>query len=194
MRKYVGYLSLMLGCTLLAGGCASKEMVKPGEPLAAVAKGGRTEPATPGIAEVESIRERPVTQDAGKVNGTRDPLAPLRAGELASAMEKIHFDFDRYTLSPEARDTLVQNAKRLRSVPGAKLRIAGHCDERGSDDYNLALSERRATAAMQYLVALGIPEERLSVIGYGKEKPAVVGHDEEAWRENRRDEFEIWSR
>lgn len=79
----------------------------------------------------------------------------------------------------------------MRNNPTVKIQIEGHCDERGSDAYNLALGERRAKAALQYLVTLGIPDKRLSVISYGKEKPADPGHDETSWSKNRRDEFVI---
>jgi peptidoglycan-associated lipoprotein len=91
----------------------------------------------------------------------------------------------------EARQTLVNNAERLKQASEIMISIEGNCDERGSDEYNLALGERRAKAAMQYLVTLGIPEKRLSVISYGKEKPAVDGHNEASWAKNRRDEFVI---
>ena len=79
----------------------------------------------------------------------------------------------------------------LKSKLTAKIKIEGHCDERGSAEYNLALGERRAKSAMQYLITLGVSPERLSVISYGKEKPAVQGNNEEAWTKNRRAEFLI---
>jgi peptidoglycan-associated lipoprotein len=82
----------------------------------------------------------------------------------------------------------------IKKDSAAKVRIEGNCDERGSDEYNLALGEKRAKAAMEYLVTLGIPAERLSVISYGKEKPADPGHDEAAWAKNRRDEFVVLSK
>ncbi|GAW65423.1 peptidoglycan-binding protein [Geoanaerobacter pelophilus] len=117
--------------------------------------------------------------------------APEGAAKIPSELKRIHFDFDSYLLPPEARDTLASNAEVLTEGPQVKVRIAGHCDERGSDEYNLALSDKRARAAQEYLVGLGVPRERLSVIGYGKERPLAPGHDEASWAQNRRDEFEM---
>lgn len=196
MKKHAAYLLLVLGCvTFLAGGCSRKEMVKSGEPLApdaTVASVAKTETSKTETPTAETVSGRPVAQAAHQESAVMDALKSIDdAGDLAAALEKVYFDFDRHTLSPAARDTLVKNARLLQTGIEGKVRIAGHCDERGSDDYNLALSERRAKAAMQYLVSLGIPAERLSVIGFGKEKPAAVGHDEASWAENRRGEFEV---
>ena len=106
-----------------------------------------------------------------------------------AAMENIYFDFDKFTLSAEARKTLADNAEYLKANSGTQVVIEGHCDERGSDEYNLALGESRALAAKNYLVSLGINGSRLSVISYGEEKPAAMGSNEEAWAKNRRAEF-----
>jgi peptidoglycan-associated lipoprotein len=103
--------------------------------------------------------------------------------------EKIYFDFDRSELKPEARAVLTKKADWLRSNPKYKVRIEGHCDERGSTEYNLALGERRANAAWKFLNALGVSGERMSVISYGEERPDDPGHNEQAWSKNRRDEF-----
>jgi peptidoglycan-associated lipoprotein len=108
------------------------------------------------------------------------------------AFEKIYFDFDSYVLSQQARDVLSKNADLLKNKDTSlKIQIEGNCDERGSDEYNLALGEKRAKSAFNYLVTLGVPAERLSVISYGKEKPVDPGHDEAAWAKNRRDEFVV---
>ncbi|PLY00033.1 MAG: peptidoglycan-associated lipoprotein [Desulfuromonas sp.] len=106
-----------------------------------------------------------------------------------SDLTRVHFDFDSYVLKPKARRTLAQNAEVLKALSGLKVRIEGHCDERGSDEYNLALGERRAQAAMNYMATLGVPASRMSTISYGEEKPLDPGHDEEAWAKNRRAEF-----
>jgi peptidoglycan-associated lipoprotein len=103
--------------------------------------------------------------------------------------EKIYFDFDRSELKPEARAVLTKKADWLRSNPKYKIRIEGHCDERGSTEYNLALGERRANAAWKFLNALGVSGDRMSVISYGEERPDDPGHSEQAWAKNRRDEF-----
>ena len=110
---------------------------------------------------------------------------------LQQALEKIYFDFDSAALSESSRDTLKKDYELIKKNGAAKVEIEGHCDERGSDEYNLALGERRAKAALNYLVTLGIAPGRLSTISYGKEKPADPGHDEAAWAKNRRVEFVI---
>ncbi|MEJ2470585.1 MAG: peptidoglycan-associated lipoprotein Pal [Desulfuromonadales bacterium] len=109
--------------------------------------------------------------------------------EQMAGMKTIYFDFDQFTLSDQARATLADNAEYLKANAGTQVVIEGHCDERGSDEYNLALGESRALAAKSYLVSLGIDPQRLSVISYGEEKPAVLGSTESAWAMNRRAEF-----
>jgi peptidoglycan-associated lipoprotein len=104
-------------------------------------------------------------------------------------LRDIFFDTDRATIEPEAKATLDRNVKWLRANPSATVVIEGHCDERGTVEYNLALGERRAQAAREYLVAAGINPERISTVSYGKERPFVLGHDEDAWRWNRRAHF-----
>jgi peptidoglycan-associated lipoprotein len=104
----------------------------------------------------------------------------------ASAGDRIFFSFDRSDISPEAREILTRQADWLRRYPNVTVTIEGHCDERGTREYNLALGERRAQAAKNVLVALGIPASRISTISYGKERPAVVGSTEEAYAQNRR--------
>jgi len=109
--------------------------------------------------------------------------------DQVAGLERIHFDFDQFTLSAEARRILTQNAKFLKANSGVQAAIEGHCDERGSDEYNLALGESRALAAKSYLVSLGISAKRISVISYGEEKPLRNGSNEAAWAQNRRAEF-----
>jgi peptidoglycan-associated lipoprotein len=104
-------------------------------------------------------------------------------------LKRVHFDFDKYDLRPDAIRTLGDNAGRIKEHSEFKVRIEGHCDERGTVEYNLALGEKRARAARDYLVSLGIPTRRLSIISFGKERPIDPGHNEEAWALNRRAEF-----
>ncbi|GAB6886518.1 hypothetical protein JCM13304A_00160 [Desulfothermus okinawensis JCM 13304] len=103
----------------------------------------------------------------------------------------IHFAFDSYELNSEAKDILKKKAEVLLKYPSIKLIIEGHCDERGTEEYNLALGERRARAAYEYLILLGIEADRLSIVSYGEERPLDPRHNEEAWAKNRRDEFKI---
>ena len=105
------------------------------------------------------------------------------------SQNNIYFEFDKSTLTPMAQDTLMRHAAWLRENPNATVTIEGHADERGTNEYNLALGESRALAAKNYLVSLGVSASRLSVISYGEEKPAAMGSNEEAWAKNRRAEF-----
>jgi peptidoglycan-associated lipoprotein len=112
----------------------------------------------------------------------------------STLLQDIHFDFDRYDLTEEARKLLTENATVLANHPSLKIQIEGHCDERGNSAYNLALGERRAASAKLYLIKLGVQEGRISTISYGKERPLDPGHTEEAWAKNRRCHFVILSR
>ncbi len=183
----VGYLIVLSFAMLAAGGCAKKEMVKQDESIAPSASSAVKEPAKTETAKATPVKEQYVKQE---------PLKETSAGseQLKEPFNSIYFDFDKYDLSKTARDSLVKNADLLRKDSSEKIRIEGNCDERGSDEYNLALGEKRAKAAMQYLVTMGIPADRLSVISYGKEKPADPGHDEAAWAKNRRDDFVVLSK
>ncbi len=109
-------------------------------------------------------------------------------------LKDIHFDFDRYEVRREDEEILKENAAWLKKNPRTKVQVEGHCDERGTVEYNLALGERRASYAKQYLVSLGIAADRISTISYGKERPLVTGHDEEAWAKNRRVHFVVLSK
>ena len=122
-------------------------------------------------------------------NGSLEPIQ--NAGELKAELNVIYFEFDSYSLSQKARNSLVKIAETMKKDPHITVRIEGNCDERGSDEYNLALGEKRAQSAMQYLVTMGTPENRLSEISYGKEKPVALGHNEDSWAKNRRDEFVV---
>jgi peptidoglycan-associated lipoprotein len=103
----------------------------------------------------------------------------------------IHFDYDRSDITDEARGILDAKVPLLNANPGLRIRVAGHTDARGSDEYNLALGQRRAAAAKRYLTQRGVDASRIDVISYGEERPAAQGDDESAYSQNRRDEFEI---
>jgi peptidoglycan-associated lipoprotein len=118
--------------------------------------------------------------------GSRNIVPGSQQDLEASAGDRIFFSFDRSDISPEAREILTRQAEWLRRYPNVTVTIEGHCDERGTREYNLALGERRAQAAKNVLVALGISASRISTTSYGKERPAVVGSTEEAWAQNRR--------
>jgi peptidoglycan-associated lipoprotein len=120
----------------------------------------------------------------GPTPGTQEHL-------VVNVGDRVFFDFDRSDLRPEARATVEALAAWLGSYPAVTLTIEGHCDERGTREYNLALGERRANAVRDYLIALGVDAGRLNTISYGKERPAVLGSNEEAWAQNRRAVFVV---
>ena len=118
---------------------------------------------------------------------TKLPEAPADAASPAALeLGTVYFDFDSAVLRSDATGTLKKNAAAMRGESGAVVTLEGHCDERGSEEYNLALGERRAEAVRTYLVDLGISGASLRVVSFGEAKPAVMGHDEAAWKWNRR--------
>ncbi len=104
-------------------------------------------------------------------------------------LQTVYFDYNSDTLRGDVMDTLRSNAEKIKQFPGVAIQIAGHCDERGTQEYNMALGERRALAVRQYLIQLGVSGDRVVTISYGKEFPAAVGSNEAAWSKNRRAEF-----
>jgi len=164
-------LATMTAAVLLMAGCAKKAVVTPPTPTP-------TPPQT--------------TETPPKETETPPTPAPPSSHELAAAdLQPVFFDFDSATLRDDARSTLDANARLLRDNKGVKFVIEGHCDERGTVEYNQALGEQRAQAARGYLVRAGIEEARIQVISYGKERPFDPGHDEAAWAKNRRAHFAL---
>src|SRR6266850_2077294 len=149
-------------------------------------------------AAAQAERDRQAREEADRVARQReaDSLAALSRSseEVRSTLAAmIHFDLDKSNIRSDDMGALDQKVAILQANPALRIRIAGHCDERGSDEYNLALGNRRAQAAKQYLVSHGIDASRIETQSWGEEKPLVDGHDESAWSQNRRDEFEIIS-
>jgi peptidoglycan-associated lipoprotein len=122
-------------------------------------------------------------------------LSQFQKGQLGSGeqgpLSDIHFDYNDYTVRPQDSEILHSNADWLQKNPDRHVQIEGHCDERGSEEYNIALGARRAQAAKEYLQTLGIAGDRMSTISYGKELPLCTEHTEECWAENRRDHFAV---
>jgi peptidoglycan-associated lipoprotein len=132
----------------------------------------------------------PVVQEAPPAPPPAPSPAPTpRTVEIAPA--SIYFAFDQSELTPDSRAALQKFFDQARQRPDQDIRIEGNCDERGSEEYNVALGQRRADAAKKYLVDLGIDAGRITTISNGKERPRALGHDEAAWRENRRDDMMV---
>jgi peptidoglycan-associated lipoprotein len=122
----------------------------------------------------------------------REAIKPIESEEVEMVeLDPIHFDYDRYNLTGQAIAILSDNAEILMDNPDLEITIEGNCDERGTEEYNLALGEKRALAARDFLVNFGIAKSRISVISYGEERPVDPRQNEEAWAKNRRDEFVV---
>jgi peptidoglycan-associated lipoprotein len=132
--------------------------------------------------------------DEGSANGAGGMGAGMGNGmgvlgtttDGQNVTDRVFFAYDSSVLTGEAQSTLDRQAAWLKQNGNTNVTLEGHCDERGTREYNIALGERRANAAKDYLVSAGVPESRISTISYGKERPAVTGHDESAWSQNRR--------
>jgi peptidoglycan-associated lipoprotein len=139
--------------------------------------------ATPKPMVEEKMQEEVVVEE--KV------VVPPPAPDMTVMQEDIYFEFDKSSLTPVAQDNLLRKAEWLRDNPDATITIEGNCDERGTNEYNLALGDRRAESAKAFLVDLGINPARISTISYGEERPVDPRHNEEAWAKNRRDHFVV---
>lgn len=169
MKKVLFAALLIFTFALLMGGsCGPKEEAIPEQPTT-------TTPETP---------EEPTTEPEISDQGTVEPLS---SGDF----QKVYFDFDKANIRPDAATALQYNAEVLKQYPDSRILIEGHCDERGTVEYNLALGERRAASCKNYLKNLGINPSRIETISYGKERPVALGHNEEAWQLNRRCEFKV---
>jgi peptidoglycan-associated lipoprotein len=124
-------------------------------------------------------------------DGGGDPAVRTAAQQISGNI--VYFDFDKFDIKPEYREMLRQKADLMKRYPQIRVRIEGHCDARGTQEYNLALGERRARAAYDYLAVLGVNAGQMELLSYGKEHPAVEGSGESVWSKNRRDEFRIIS-
>ena len=141
--------------------------------------------------------EMPSEIDVAKIDSTvtKKTYQGIEGEFLETSMLKdCHFEFDRYELTIEARKILAQNAALLKKIPHSKVQVEGHCDERGTREYNLSLGERRAASVKNYLVSLGLADRNISTISYGEEMPVDSAHHEAAWAKNRRAHIIILSR
>jgi len=132
----------------------------------------------PGASTAKDVEADVLTQDLATLN---------RKGYLVDA----YFDFDQADLRADARDGLAKDAAWLKKYPSIRVLLEGHCDDRGTEAYNLALGDRRASAAREYLVSMGIPESRIQTVSYGKERPFCDSDTEACWQENRRDHVTV---
>jgi peptidoglycan-associated lipoprotein len=174
-RRWLGMLVVCVCVAVLASACSSKK--KGGEETMGAAGAG-----APGVGE-EGLGT------AGSLDRARQGLTPGEGGPL----KDINFPYDSFDLDEAARAILRSNADWLNEHAGSRVEIEGHCDERGTVEYNLALGAKRAGAVKEYLVALGVAGDRLSTISYGEELPLCTEHTEDCWARNRRVHFAVVS-
>ena len=162
---------VFLGAMLMVAGCSSK---KPA---------GINDGTTPGGTPLNE----------GGVGDSSNTLKGWEEGHVGSSgpLSDIHFGYNEYTIEPQDGSVLKSNASWLQKYTDTKVQVEGHCDERGSEEYNIALGAKRAEAAKDYLTTLGISGSRISTISYGKELPLCTEHDESCWSQNRRDHFAV---
>jgi len=168
MKKNVFCSALIIVCCAFSAGCAKKTNV---------------------AENLDTLAAAPQEVAVSNDRSSQSDSTGLRVGNAQLGMKGIYFEFDSYTLSEESKQTLQANVEWLKANPTANIVIEGHTDERGSDVYNMALGENRARSASNYLVSLGVTSERIRIISYGEEKPAVMGQGEAVWSKNRRAEF-----
>lgn len=173
---------LFLSAMMLTVSCAKKTVAT--DPSTGIENQGSQD----GLSAEEIARQKALEEERLREEALRNALAAERE---QFENQDIHFDFDSSELVPDARMLLKEKADFLTKNSALTVTIEGHCDERGTTEYNLALGERRAMSAKRYLQDLGIAEFRMNVISYGEERPLVQGNDESAWSKNRRAHFVI---
>ena len=183
-------LVVLLALTLVGGACAKKKppIAKPADPGAGGTTAGNRPPTPPEpVAEPTIVPAEPVAGDELSAKDLDDI-------NRNSPFQPVFYALDQDELDASGQQVLNANAEILKKYPTWVITIEGHADERGTAEYNLALGERRALAARNYLVSLGIPADRLRTVSYGKEFPFDPGHDEAAWAKNRRAHFVVTSK
>ena len=172
---------------LSTGGCAKKKTSAEDE-MSAVDRA--PQPGEPGYEKIyeESMAAK---QEALDAQAAMDKEEEFLEGRTSAPLLPVYFDFDKSNIKQDQRVRLEKNADYLKQNQADKVRIEGNCDERGTNEYNMALGERRAISAKNYLENLGIHRDRVHTISYGEEKPLLHGHDEYSWAQNRRDDFVI---
>jgi peptidoglycan-associated lipoprotein len=180
----------------LLSSCAKKQVITEEKEMKAPAKVEEEKP-------VEAAKEEAVPKEEAKIERLKELEAakkeePAKIDEEKAWMERraakfeaesIYFDFDKSFIKLEYRPILNEKAAFLKDYPEMRVRIEGNCDERGTNEYNLALGERRANSAKNFLVSSGIAADRIEIISYGEERPRALGHNEASWSQNRRDDF-----
>ncbi len=194
MKKHlvlIGMLMVLAFGLSLFSGCAEKKAVVKDEAVQEQKAPAKAAPvAVPDDEAARKAKEQADREAALKAQAAKDAAAKRNAAALADLnIQNIYFDFDKSSIRPDAREILKANAEIFTKNSAAKIVVEGYCDERGTAEYNMALGERRAQEAKQYLTNLGIGASRMETVSYGEEKPLDPGHNEAAWAQNRRVQF-----
>jgi len=189
-------VAVLVGSLALLGCPKRPEVVQAGPgavgPGAAAPAPAPPAPAPTAPPVVEAPVTRPAPPAEAPVRPAPAPAAPAPAAAPQPApLKDVFFDFDKFAIRDDQKAALDANATWLKTNPRARITIEGHCDERGTPEYNLGLGERRAKAVKDYLVSAGIAADRIVTVSYGEERPFVLGHDEAAWKWNRRGHFVV---
>ena len=179
MNRRLMAVFLVFAMAGVLAGC--KKRVEPLPPPPPQQEAGERGPAVP---QVETPAMQPLQET--EVSEISDDIDQINRSGL---LKKIYFDFDRSDLRPDAIATLDANASVLKKYATLRIRLEGHCDERGTEEYNIGLGDRRAKAAYNYLVNMGVSPSRMETVSYGKSQPEDMGRSEDAWAKNRRDVF-----
>lgn len=148
--------------------------------------------ATPEKAGSTTAEQAPVeAADSGAMTAEQELAEALSKARMTISDAKVYFDFDKFDIKPEYRDQLKGSAAVMKKFPQLRVLVEGHCDARGTEEYNLALGERRARTVKEYLMVLGVSAGQIEVVSFGEERPAVEGTGEAVWSKNRRAEFKI---
>ncbi len=184
MKKFF-VLALILATA--AFGCAEKKVAAPAAQEQLQQPQEVKQPAK-APEEAKKAPEKVSEQEIAKVESKE---IPSEVEEISGIFKDIHFDFDKYDVREDAKPVLKAVADYLRKNSSYKILVEGHCDERGTSEYNLGLGDRRAKATKDYLVSSGVPSSRIDTISYGKEKPICAEHAEDCWEKNRRAHFVV---
>ncbi len=179
------FLIPLMVLALALGGCGKKKESVQTNPEAGATETGEN------LENVDLQQENFPGEELGGQEVEGEDVTEEAEAKPAVMLQDVFFDFDKYDLSEEARERLNQDARILRAQKDVHLVIEGHCDERGTVQYNLALGEKRAREVKDYLVSLDIDPSRIDIVSYGKEKPFALGHDEQSWAQNRRAHFVV---
>jgi peptidoglycan-associated lipoprotein len=181
MKNLVKSASLALAAVALVVACSPKPKPAPAPPA----------PAPTPTPTVVTLEPTPAPTPKPAPRSQDDDIKAMSLDRVSSYLKPAFFDYDKADLRADARDVLAADATWLKAHPTVVFTLEGHCDERGTAQYNLALGDKRANAAKEYLVSLGIEASRAKTVSYGNERPFATGHDEDSWAKNRRAHFVV---